>query len=82
MAGAAASTYTVTSDDVGQRIRVQVTAGNAGGSGTSQSAATDPVTPPADVAATASGDAATVGAASTQPGDATAAPTDGTASTP
>jgi hypothetical protein len=44
IAGASGPTYVVTAADVGFRLRVVVTATNAGGAGTSASAPTAPVT--------------------------------------
>ena len=43
--GAAAGTYTLTEDDLGFSIRVEVTASGAGGTTTAESAPTDPVGP-------------------------------------
>jgi hypothetical protein len=43
--GADASTYTLTDDDLGSSIRVEVTASNPGGAATADSAPTDPVGP-------------------------------------
>ena len=45
--GAVGSTYTLTGDDLGWQIRVEVTASNASGSGTADSATVGPVTQPA-----------------------------------
>ena len=61
--GATDTTYTLTSGDVGSRIRIRVTATNAGGSSTARSLVTAPVgpaTPPAPsdtIAPSISGDA-------------------------
>jgi hypothetical protein len=43
--GAAAGTYTLTDDDLGFSIRVEVTASGAGGTATAESTPTDPVRP-------------------------------------
>jgi hypothetical protein len=43
--GADGSTYTLTDDDLGSSIRVEVTASNAGGTATAESTSTDPVGP-------------------------------------
>jgi hypothetical protein len=45
--GASGSTYTLTDNDLGSSIRVEVTASNAGGTATAESTSTDPVGPPA-----------------------------------
>ena len=61
--GAADQTYTLTSDDVGSRIRVRVTASNAGGQNTAASAATGQIGPaaPSDIVAPSISGAAIVG---------------------
>ncbi len=70
VADATGATYALTEGDVGLRLRVQVTASNAGGSGTSQSATTEAVAgPPGEPT-------------SPEPGDASPEPDDTTAGTP
>ncbi len=52
-AAGAGTTYRVTSDDVGARLVVEVTAGNAAGAATARSPVTEPVTVPPPVNTTA-----------------------------
>jgi hypothetical protein len=70
IADATAATYVVTADDIGSRIRVEVTATNAGGTGTADSDPVGPV-PPAPVSAkapTVSGEATYGSTLSADPG--------------